>query len=225
MRLDRFCVPVGEDLPVDSHGFLMDTSSMYRQPPSVVPLIDACSASAVLLGEAGIGKSSALNTVLEATQTSRGWDAQVRVDLGQVRSWEDLTRKADAVLSRLGPRGHTPAASSADAEAGHAHLLVLDGVDECRATGKEIAGWFTDLAATYDCRRLQVLIACRSMAYTDVLSQAVIAAFGIDEARTYTLAPLRQSDLVAAASAKGVDPKLFLEAVTDAGAQASRVPL
>ncbi|CAL9623232.1 hypothetical protein SUDANB43_05863 [Streptomyces sp. enrichment culture] len=63
------------------------------------------------------------------------------------------------------------------------------------------------------------------MAYTDVLSQAVIAAFGIDEARTYTLAPLRQSDLVAAASAKGVDPKLFLEAVTDAGAQASRVPL
>ncbi|WP_319135086.1 NACHT domain-containing protein [Streptomyces europaeiscabiei] len=217
---------MGEDLPVDSHGFLIDTSSWYRQPPSVVPLIDACSASAVLLGEAGIGKSSALDTVLEATQMSRGWDAQVRVDLGQVRSWEDLTRKADSVLSRLGPTGHAPAASSSDAEAGHRHLLVVDGVDECRATGKEIAGWFTDLAATYDCRWLQVLIACRSMAYTDVLSQAVIAAFGIDEARTYTLAPLRRSDLVAAASTKGVDPKLFLEAVTEAGAQAlARTPL
>jgi hypothetical protein len=63
-----------------------------------------------------------------------------------------------------------------------------------------------------DCRRLQVLIARRSMAYTDVLRQAVIATFGLDQAR----------NLVAAASAKRVDPKLFLEAVIKAGAPSPR---
>ncbi|MFF5760016.1 NACHT domain-containing protein [Streptomyces longwoodensis] len=225
MQLDRFCVPVGEDVPVDSDGFLLSLPGRYRLP-SVVPLAEACAASAVLLGEAGIGKSHALSAVLEAGHNGPGRKVCVRVDLGGVRSWEDLTRKARPVLSRLAPAVSSQGSGPSEEETASEYLLLLDGVDECQATGKELAGWFTDLADTYDCRQLQVLIACRSMAYTDTLRQAVATAFGITDARTYTLAPLRMDDLAAAAAAKGADPQRFIEAVKAAGAQTlARTPL
>ncbi|MFF9157513.1 NACHT domain-containing protein [Streptomyces sp. NPDC014846] len=226
MRLDRFCVPAGEDILLDAGGFLQSPPIWYSQTPSVVPLTEACAASAVLLGEAGIGKSHALSTVLEARRSSGHPGTCVRVDLGQVRLWEDLIRKARPVLNQLGAQETSPESGPSDDAAASEHLLVLDGVDECQATGKELAGWFTDLANTYDCRGLHVLIACRSMAYTEILREAVATAFGITDARTYTLAPLRQSDLAVAAAAKEADPEKFIEAVTTAGAQTlARTPL
>lgn len=226
MRLDRFCVPAGEDVPVDSGGFLLSPPGLYGRPSPVVPLADACAASAVLLGEAGIGKSHALATVLEASRSAGDRNACVRVDLGEVRSWDDLTRKARLVLSPPVSAGPPQDSTLSDHESAPARLLVLDGVDECQAPSKELAGWLTDLTETYDCRQLQVLIGCRSMAYTETLRQAVAAAFGITDARTYTLAPLRQADLAVAATARGADPEQFLEAVTTAGAQTlARTPL
>ncbi|KKD01911.1 hypothetical protein, partial [Streptomyces sp. WM6386] len=96
----------------------------------------------------------------------------------------------------------------------------------CQATNKEIAGWFTDLTAAYDCRPLHVLIACRTMAYTDVLRQAAARAFGITDSDTYTLAPLRRSDLITAARDRDLDPDRFLDAVTTSDADAlARTPL
>ncbi|MFD8050150.1 NACHT domain-containing protein [Streptomyces chartreusis] len=217
---------MGEDVLVDAGGFLLSPPSWYSRTSPVVPLTEACAASAVLLGEAGIGKSHALSTVLEARQSSRHPGTCVRVDLGQVRLFEDLIRKARPVLSPLGPPTTSPESGPSDDATASEHLLVLDGVDECHATGKELAGWFTDLADTNDCRRLHVLIACRSMAYTETLREAVATAFGITDARTYNLAPLRHSDLAVAATAKGADPEKFIEAVTTAGAQTlARTPL
>ncbi|MEU9348986.1 NACHT domain-containing protein [Streptomyces sp. NPDC048278] len=204
----------------------MSPPSWYSQTSLVVPLTEACATSAVLLGEAGIGKSHALSTILEARQSSGHPGTCVRVDLGQVRLWEDLIRKARPVLRQLGSQATSPESGPSDDAAASEHLLVLDGVDECHATGKELAGWFTDLADTYDCRRLHVLVACRSMAYTETLREAVATAFDITDTRTYTLAPLRQSDLAVAAAAKGADPEKFTEAVTAAGAQTlARTPL
>ncbi|MCX4911933.1 NACHT domain-containing NTPase [Streptomyces sp. NBC_00878] len=186
----------------------------------------ACARSAVLLGEAGIGKSYALAAVLDPKQTFLAWETEARVDLGQVRTWEDLARKARPVLERLTILPLPAANRLQNDEQTPRFLLVLDGVDECQATNKEIAGWFTDLAATYDCRPLHVLIACRSMAYTDALRQAAARAFAITDSDTYTLAPLRRSDLITAASGRNLSPDRFLHAVTTSGAQAlARTPL
>jgi len=226
MELERFCVPVGDSIPVDPSGFLVSSSFWYSGSWTAVPLAEACSASAVLLGEAGIGKSHALSTVLKTRKNSRNSGAYAQVDLGEVRSWEDLIRKARPVLCQLPLSSPSSGPASGDDGAPSEHLLLLDGVDECQATGKELAGWFTDLADTYDCRSLQVLIACRRMAYTDTLRQAVTTAFGITDNHTYALAPLRQSDLTDAAKARHIDPDRFVEAVSAAGAQSlARTPL
>ncbi len=172
MHLDRFCVLEGDALPLDSDGFLQEPTAwaqMKGLKSLFVPLAEACTNSAVLLGEAGIGKSHALTTMLDSQapqQLASRWEARVRVDLGQVRSWEDLTRKARPVLDRLAASTGQPvvgATAATDALLPR-FLLVLDGVDECQASGKEIAGWFTELADSYDCNMLQVLIGCRSMA-------------------------------------------------------------
>ncbi|WP_333754152.1 NACHT domain-containing protein [Streptomyces sp. IBSBF 3352] len=229
MHLERFCVPVGEALPLDSDGFLQEPtawSRLTRERFSPVTVTQACTRSAVLLGEAGIGKSYALAAVLDRKQTSLTWETEARVDLGQVRTWEDLTRKARPVLERLTALPLSATNGPQNDEQVPRFLLVLDGVDECQATDKEIAGWFTDLAAAYDCRPLHVLIACRTMAYTDALRQATARAFAITDSDTYTLAPLRRSDLITAASGKNLSPDRFLHAVTTSGAQAlARTPL
>lgn len=229
MHLERFCVPVGEALPLDSDGFLQEPTAwpwLTRETSSLVTVTQSCARSAVLLGEAGIGKSYALAAVLDPKQTSLAWETEARVDLGQVRTWEDLTRKARPVLDRLTVLPLPAEAEPQRDEQPLRFLLILDGIDECQATNKEIAGWFTDLAASYDCRPLQVLIACRTMAYTNALQQAAAHAFGITDRDTYTLAPLRRSDLITAAASRDLDSERFLNAVTASGAQAlARTPL
>nr|WP_240981719.1 MULTISPECIES: NACHT domain-containing protein [unclassified Streptomyces] len=227
----RFCVPANDAVPVDEDGFLLDPETWGSGftaggRADVVPLSEACATSAVLLGEAGIGKSHALTTVLDPSSSAVRWDASGRVDLGQVSRFDDLVRKARPVLDRLDPSPSAPSAPATGIEQTKPFLLVLDGVDECQATAKEIAGWLTDLATQYDCSSLQVLIACRGMAYNDILRQAAADAFGITDAHTYTLAPLRRSDLITAATARDLDGDRFLQAVIDADAQAlARAPL
>ncbi|MFD9535818.1 NACHT domain-containing protein [Streptomyces sp. NPDC060010] len=229
MRLARFCVSANDAVPVDEGGFLLDSEAcgfMAGGQVTFVPLAEACADSAVLLGEAGIGKSHALTTVLDPSGSSMRWEASGRVDLGQVARFDDLVRKARPVLDRLAPSAPAPSIPTVGIGQPKPFLLVLDGVDECQATVKEIAGWFTDLAAQYDCSPLQVLIACRGMAYNDILRHAVDQAFGITDAHTYTLAPLRRSDLITAATARDLDGARFLQAVINADAQAlARAPL
>ncbi|WP_161801073.1 NACHT domain-containing protein [Kitasatospora griseola] len=189
-------------------------------PEGLIRLADVLSRSAVLLGEAGAGKTHALTGLLQDTtlHDPPRWDARARVDLGQVDRWEDLARKAAPVLSRL------PAPDRSAPPPGARFLLVIDGVDECRAKPKHIAGWIEDLARTYDCRALQVIFACRSTAFTDVLRRAVAEAFGVTTA--HVIAPLRRQDIHTAAAARSVDPDAFARAVTDAGAEAlARMPL
>ncbi|KKD02184.1 hypothetical protein, partial [Streptomyces sp. WM6386] len=97
MHLERFCVPLGEALPLDSDGFLQGPTAwtrLTRETSSLVTVTQARARSAVLLGEAGIGKSYALATVLDPKQTALAWQTEARVDLGQVHTWEDLIRKA-----------------------------------------------------------------------------------------------------------------------------------
>ncbi|MFF0484995.1 hypothetical protein [Streptomyces sp. NPDC004435] len=216
-------------MPVDEEGFLLDPETWGFTGGGrgdVVPLSEACAHSAVLLGEAGIGKSHALTTALGPGSSAVRWEASGRVDLGQVSRFDDLVRKARPVLDRLDPSTSALSAPATGIEQPKPFLLVLDGVDECQATAKEIAGWFTDVAAQYDCSPLQVLIACRGMAYNDILRQAAAEAFGITDARTYTLAPLRRSDLITAATARDLNGARFLQAVTEADAQAlARTPL
>ncbi|MEU5036035.1 hypothetical protein AB0G48_18030 [Streptomyces rubiginosohelvolus] len=224
MRLARFCVPANDVVPVDEDGFLLDSEAWggftAGGQAMVVPLEEACADSAVLLGEAGMGKSYALAAALDPSSSSLRREASTRVDLGQVTRFDDMVRKARPVLDRLDPPASVPSTPATGIGQPKPFLLVLDGVDECRVTAKVIAGWFTDLADQYDCSPLHVLIACRGMAYNEILRQAVAKAFGITDTHTYTLAPLRRSDLITAAAARDLDGARFLQAVIDADAQA-----
>ncbi|MER7407984.1 NACHT domain-containing protein [Streptomyces sp. NPDC000070] len=231
MQLDRYCTVEGDSPRLDEDGFLIDR---WRGPlseelsPGLIPLLDACTESAVLLGEAGAGKTYALQTVMDAQSAqsaTRPTLAHRLVDLGEVRKWEDLVRKASPALSHLPQR--TPVAGASPVPGPRSServLLVLDGVDECKARPKEITGWLTDLSEYFDCTQLQVLIGCRSMAYTDAMRQAVKKAFGISQA--HVLAPLRRLDLDQAALSHGLDPERFRTSVAEAGAGTlARTPL
>ncbi|MFJ3620462.1 NACHT domain-containing protein [Streptomyces iakyrus] len=231
MQLDRYCTVEGDFPRLDEDGFLIDR---WRGPlseglsPGLIPLLDACTESAVLLGEAGAGKTYALQTVVDAHSARSATGPIVAhrwVDLGEVRTWEDLIRKASPALSHLLQR--TPVAGVGPVPGPRPSgrvLLVLDGVDECKAKPKEITGWLTDLSEYFDCTQLQVLIGCRSMAYTDAMRRAVKKAFGISHA--HVLAPLRRLDLDQAALSHGLDPERFRTAVAKAGAGSlARTPL
>ncbi|MFD5081670.1 NACHT domain-containing protein [Kitasatospora sp. NPDC058406] len=186
----------------------------------MVEVSDVLARSAVLLGEAGAGKTHVLTGLFQhsSPHDAPRWNARAWVDMGQVDRWEDFVRKAAPVLDRL-----TPPDGSA-APTGQRFLLVVDGVDECRAKPKHIAGWMEDLARAHDCRALQVVIGCRSTAFTAVLRRAVAEAFGITTA--HVLAPLRRQDVDTAATTRNVDPEAFTRAVADAGAEAlARMPL
>lgn len=223
VHVDRFCTEEGRPPHLDSHGFLPERRllpSTGGLPEGVLPLSDVLARSAVLLGEAGAGKTHALTGLYRhaSPHDAPRWNARAWVDMGQVDRWEDFVRKAAPVLDRL-----TPPDGSA-AQTGHRFLLVVDSVDECRARPKHIAGWIEDLARAHDCRALQVIIGCRSTAFTAILRQTVAEAFGITTA--HVLAPLRRQDVDTAATARNVDPDAFTRAVADAGAEAlARMPL
>ena len=153
----------------------------------------------VLLGEPGIGKSSALET------EARAQDGTVLlVDLGSTRS-EELLRR------RIFDSDEFTAWSAGD---GVLHVF-LDSLDEATIRLGVVADLIMDGLRGADISRLSFRVACRSADRLPDFEARLAALWGEQEFGVFQLAPLRREDVRNAARDRGMDPDAFVAAVIE----------
>jgi hypothetical protein len=157
---------------------------------------------AVLLGEAGIGKSNAMRQ-LESILNARASGAVLRLDLGAYGDTSELS--ADLFDGPVFREWHE----------GDSHLdLLLDSLDEGIAGVRNIVGLLQRRLRNLPFERLHLYLSCRSTAWSETLTRHLIECFGDEQAGShYQLVPLLRSDVDLAARAVDIEPERFLREV------------
>jgi hypothetical protein len=186
----RYVRPRGTESGVQEDGFLPDMDGAYGKVvcPNTVPFAQAFQTRCtVILGEPGIGKSTAM--------------AQRRQVLGNGAVSFDLRWKpSSAVLA---------CEQLMSWQRGERDLhLVIDSIDE--ATDTEFARLFVGTLRDGPIERLKLELACRGAEWPPVLEEELPRLFGNDEVKYFQLEPLQRKDVAAIA---GGDANAFLVAV------------
>lgn len=196
----------------DDRGYPEEPGGRYAalvQPDCVTlesVLADRCG---VLLGEAGIGKSDAIDQ-LETILKAHGRGALMRVNLGEYSNTADL---AEDIFGSQ---------AFQDWKQGNGELdLLLDSLDEGLAGVRNIVGLLQRRLRNLPFGRLHAYVSCRTTAWPETLTTHLIESFGgEDNVRHYQLVPLLRNDIVVAARSVSVDPDSFLTQVDAHNAQA-----
>jgi hypothetical protein len=143
----------------------------------------------VLLGEPGMGKSTAM--------------AQRRREVGPHSFFDLRLDGAEDVLRALQN-------SCAQGGSSGAHI-VIDSIDEADITN--FASRFVGALGRLTPGALRLELACRSSEWPEVLEAALTAFFGSSEVSYFVIQPLRYVDAASMAEAVGSDPKAFLKAI------------
>lgn len=192
---------------LDDLGMLMTPAYLIGQPNGLVE-VEALTGgdSLCLLGEAGAGKTTALETIADRVPAGNagGQGTVVFVSMAEVT---EASVFRDLVIA--------PAAGAAGA--GDRVTLVLDGLDECPVgSGKAIVGLLRLLLREVDASAMRLLVGCRSADYPPAVDEVLTAAF--PGFARYELAPLRRRDVEELAASRGVPAEDFLSEVTRTGA-------
>lgn len=200
----RKWVPEKQLSPVDSEGFLQpieEAASWFGITPVELSSLDSMRCL-VLLGEPGMGKSTALRD-----QTTRDRAAGKRVAVIDLKAIEDgnaLTEEINEALSN------------------GADVLAIDSLDE----GLLRVGTIFDtllrrlkpFVKAVEQERLNVRIACRAAEWPDGGADRLAAILGPNSVMVYELAPLARADVALAASSMGLDATEFIAQVIARGA-------
>lgn len=204
----RFWRSRGTECKLSSdEGFLVDPDQKWGETlnPGLVTLVGLRELPcAILLGESGMGKSTALSTVYGTEPVShQGNVLTKRVDLGLVGASQELRNRI------FGP--DVAAALSMN---GGVVELILDSLDECAVPHPadvivdELRGHKAALAS------LRLRIACRSAFWPASVEAVLTELFG-NEHYVYELCPLREADAASIAAARGANSKAFIQIVRD----------
>jgi hypothetical protein len=154
----------------------------------------------VLLGEPGIGKSTAI--LSEYKSITSGTD---KVAFFNLNEYGDETRLIDEIFksdefTTWGKNDYT------------LHLF-LDSLDECRIQIPQVAVILQKQLekAKAHLNRLHLRIACRTVDWPHVLDDSLSLLWKKEEYGVFELAPLRRKDVRIAAVANGIDPDAFIE--------------
>lgn len=210
----RFWCPAGDSVSLSDEGFLYDPEGSYGKQinPNVVPFSRIQdSGCLVLLGEPGIGKTTALNQAVVAVreQAQTTGDAVLALNLGE---FGDETRLVQDVFSLH---------EIAEWQSGsHILHLFLDSLDECGLqiphVAKILRGQIAKLKPHLG--RLRLRIACRTADWPGSLTSSLTDFWGQPPA-VFELVPLRRRDVAIAATAEGIEAEAFIDAVIRSGAQ------
>ncbi len=173
--------------------------------PDVVPFESISSNPClILLGEPGIGKSTALGGERDRAEeraASSGGDTH----------WVDL--RAYQTDSRL-HQDLFEAPALCSWRQGTRHLdLFLDSLDECRMRIDNVSAVLISELERLPVERLSLRIACRTAEWPSGLESALRRLWGSEAVKAFELAPLRRIDVAEAARVTGVDPNAFLSEV------------
>jgi len=205
----RFWVLRGED-PELADGFLLDPESGYGKNNGCtgVPFESIGTLPILgLLGEPGIGKSTALKADYDRTKGGAPETDHVSwIDLGLYGSDVLLCKKV------FGSRRLTSWNGT-----GRMHLF-FDGFDECLGRVHNLVGLLLEFLNGLPLNRLSLRIACRTADWPEELETGLAELCGRDAMGVYQLAPLRYIDVYSAIKAVGLPPDEFCEQVIHLGA-------
>jgi len=210
----RFWCPRTGTFRWDYDGYLADPESEYGRytNPDVVPFESIAEIPClVLLGEPGIGKSTAIKQAFEQVATR---EVSLKFDLGEYQSDIGLCSevfKNDTFQEWL--------------KGTHRLHLFLDSLDEGRLVISNLAKILGRELKKCPCDRLYLRIACRTADWPISLEEKLKHLWSEEEklkhlpgkvvVGVYELAPLRQVDIIKTAQTNNLDPNNFLNEIRD----------
>ena len=187
-------------------GYLVDPDGKYGRilAKDVRPYTDiATTPCLILLGEPGIGKTTALEEI--AASESAEYET-LKVDLGEYSSDDRLFRhvfESEAIRAWL---------------AGTYTLsIIIDSLDECRVAG--IAKVLSRELVRMPTERMRLRIACRTAEWRITLEEALRSAWGKENIGVYELAPLTKANVAEAATKSGPLVDEFMNEIARVRAQ------
>lgn len=202
----RFWIPVGQSVPLDGHGFLLDPEgnhAHYYYTGYQARLLNQLTELpiAILLGEPGIGKSTALKEEFDRLQAA-----------GQACLYRELNQyhSDSRLIGDIIDSGELQAW-----RAGHHHLiLLLDSLDECSLSIPAVARILANQLKDLPTNRLSLRLTCRTADwpehFTNELREIWQCKEGdVDPLGVFELAPLREKDILCAATGCGLDGEAF----------------
>ena len=210
----RFWCPDEASFSLADDGFLYDPEAKFSKQinPNVVPFSQLHGAAClILLGEPGIGKSTAVEQEVKAVrrQASASGETVVAVNLGEfgdeVRLIRDVFETTEIMAWRSGSTG--------------LHLF-LDGLDECGLQIPHVAKILRREIGklTQHRRRLHLRIACRTADWPNSLTNSLTDLWD-ERPAIFELMPLRRRDVALAATEEGCNAEKFIRDLIRAGAQ------
>lgn len=202
----RYWRPRGARIRFSEDGFLYGPG---QYNPHILPFEKiADSRCLVLLGEPGIGKSTAMKAEEDAVDErilAEGGQV-LRVDLRSYGSEDRLVRRLfenDIFRAWVG---------------GERDLhLFLDSLDECLLEIKKLSSLLVDELKNHPVERLVLRVACRTEDWPPGLEDGLKELWGEESVNVYELAHLTREDARAAASAEGIDADHFMSEVAARG--------
>ena len=210
----RFWLPRSDAaIPLSEGGYFPDPDSEYARwlnpEATTFELIDQYPCL-VLLGEPGIGKSTAMDAACQHQndKVTEGRENAEILNLN-LRSYREVERLIiDLFESQIFKTWLS----------GSGRLVIfLDSYDECLLELKKLGQLLADQLQKYKSQigRLYLRIACRTAVWPSFLENELRKIYGDEAFGIYQLAPLRRVDVEKAAAQEGFNSDSFLNAVRD----------
>ncbi len=205
----RFWCPTTGNLNLDYSGFIYDPGSKYGNynNPDLVKFDEISDIPClILLGEAGIGKTTAIEQEYEKVEAKLqgAQDDCLWFSLGDYDSDNSLRNaifKNDKLKNWLNGT--------------YKLHLFLDSLDEGLLSIKILTRILKREIDKLPCDRLYLRITCRTAEWKDSLTKKFREKWGKDNIGIYELCPLRQIDVEEAVSKQGIKADNFLEELAD----------
>ena len=210
----RFWCPITGKIKFDYLGFLGDPEDYrYLTNPEVVPFTDISHIPClVLLGEAGIGKTTAAKQEYKQRleQVRDSDDECLWFELGE---YDTDTRLCQKIFENQTVQTWRKGSNKL--------YLFLDSLDEGLLSIKILVRILKREIENLPCERLYLRITCRTADWSDRLEQKLKQKWEEENVGIYQLAPLRRSDVIEAAKQQSINSDEFIKEVI----QREAVPL
>ncbi len=211
-HVSRYWLPDGDPLDFSDRGFMPDPSKPWAAAwaPNVRSYADIDEkACLVLIGEPGLGKTTALQQASEALhENSESDDAVLFIDLSATT--EEAVLRSRIFDSPQWRRWH---------DGDHRLHLFLDTLDFALLRVETIGDLIQEGLADAPTDRLALRLACRTADRYLTLESWLQRRFGADQFGQFGLLPFTASNVQDAASARVEHPQTFLRAVITKGLQ------
>jgi hypothetical protein len=205
----RFWFPRGESIPLalSDDGYLIDPDSepWASLTPNIVTFESMLDKKClVLLGEPGIGKTSAMEEEWK-TFNNRFKDKAVKI------LWKNLNEFGSE--DRLVREIFEHPTFTEWIEGNHQLHLFLDSLDEGLMEINTLGNLLVNKFRDYPIERLYLRIACRTADWQYSLEEKLKNLWGEESFAVFEMAPLQKDDVITAARANGLDPDSFFREI------------